>query len=176
MKIKMTALIFILLLIIPSPSLHAKSNVRVEVSDDLAENFVLLVSFSAFLVISIPLYYLVYIPIQGSQASSDKYHDSRAARLKAKDNVPDMVVKEVGQDEKGNPQVRLEDPNDAENFALLIWPEHKHNPATGFAEGKRIRFQPSHQGSGWLLRDESGAALAFIPVDDIQQENHSTLF
>jgi len=176
LKQKITALICALLLIIPAASLHAGSKVRVEVSDDIAENFVLSASVGALLVISIPLYYLAYFSIQSSQASSDKYHQSQAARLKAKNDVPDMEVKEVGEDEKGNPQVRLQDPNNPENYAILIWPERKNNPAAYFQQGTVIHFQPSVEGSGWLLRDDTGAALAFIPVDAAQQENYSILF
>jgi len=175
-KQKITLFICYLLLINPIAPLCAQSKVRVEVSDDIAENLVLLTSVSALLVISIPLYYLVYLPIQGSQASSNKYHDGRAARLKAKANVPDMEVKEVGEDEKGNPQVKLQDPNNPKNYAVLIWPERKNNPTTAFQEGTLIRFQPSAQGSGWLLRDDSDTALAFIPAEDFQGENHSDLF
>jgi len=175
-KQRITACLCALLLIIPSAPLSAKSHVTVEASEDIVANLVLLTSVSALLVISIPLYYLVYLPIQGSQASSNKYHDGRAARLKAKANVPDMEVKEVGEDEKGNPQVRLQDPNNPENYAVLMWPERKNNPTTAFQEGTLIRFQPSAQGSGWLLRDDSDTALAFIPAEDFQGENHSDLF
>jgi len=175
-KQKIAALSCALLLLISTSSLHAESKVRVEASDDLMENLVLSASASALFVISIPFYYLVYRSLQASQASLDKYHDSRAARLKAKNDVPDMEVKEVGEDEKGNPQVRLQDPNNPENYAVLIWPERKNNPTANFQEGDLIHFQPSAQGSGWLLRDDTGTALAFIPVDITRNETYSTLF
>jgi len=169
---KIATKFFMLLLIFHPISLHAESDVHVNVSDDLAENFMLMASFSAFLVISIPIYYLVYRPLE---AASDKYHDSRATRLKAKNNVPDMEVKEIGEDEKGHPQVRLQDPHNPQNYVILIWPDSQNNPASGFQEGQHIRFQPSAQRSGWLLRDDN-KTLAFIPVTDMQHENYSTLF
>jgi len=173
LKQSIRALICAVLLVISSTSLYAESKVRVDVSDDLVENFVLSVSLSAFLVISIPIYYLIYRPLE---AASDKYHDSRAARLKAKNNVPDMEVKEISEDENGQRQVHLQDPNDPENFAILIWPNRKENPSSGFQKGEHITFQSSPQRSGWLLRDNKGTAMAFLPVDTMQQENYSSAF
>jgi len=172
-KQSITALICAVLLVISSASLYAESKVRVDASDDLVENFAISVSLSAFLVIIIPIYYLIYRPLE---ATSDKYNDSRAARLKAKNNVPDMEVKEISEDENGQRQVHLQDPNDPENFAILIWPNRQENQPSGFQKGEFITFQASPQRSGWLLRDNKGAAMAFLPVDAMQQENYSSAF
>jgi len=163
---RITALVCALLLIIPTTALRAGED----------EPFIEGVSISSGLVVLISIYFVVSIPLAASEASSDRYYESKAARRKAKANIPDMEVKEVGETENGEPQVRLQDPNNPENYAVLMWPTRKNNPTSVFQEGALIRFQPSDQGSGWLLRDNTGIALAFIPLIDNRVENHRTLF
>jgi len=166
---KLAILVCILLLAIPAVPLYAG-----EPSDNPVENFSMGVSLSAFFIVSIPIYIIVSRPLE---EVSDKYDESKAARRsKAKDRIPDMEVKEIGEDEQGNPHIHLQDPDNPENFAILSWLKHKNNPTTRFQQGKIIVFQPSAYGSGWLLRDDTGMALAFIPAIDNMTENHSALF
>jgi len=98
------------------------------------------------------------------------------ARRSADDTIPDMDVKAVGEDEHGDLRVHLQVPDTPEHTITLTWQQRGDNPAASFREGQRIAFQPSPQASGWLLRDDTGTALAFIPVQDSAAENHSALF
>jgi len=41
---------------------------------------------------------------------------------------------------------------------------------------QQLSFKPSLQASGWLLQDNSGTALAFIPTNSNATKNHSALF
>jgi len=110
-------------------------------------------------------------------ASADTQQpDGAKSRRNADDKLPDMEVKQVNEDDNGNPRVYLQVPNHPEQNIRLIWQKSTHNPTAAFREGSMISFKPSPQGSGWLLHDGSGAALAFVPVEDNASANHSALF
>jgi len=123
---------------------------------------------------------IVFSPV----AISEKMHDlstrssdcNCSSRRSAADSVPDMEVKQIVQDEGGIARVRLQAPDNPDIFATLSWPGQQDNPAAGFREGHMVSFQPSPQASGWLLRDEAGTALAFVPVEGMMRENHLSVF
>jgi len=114
----------------------------------------------------------------GSLARASTRSDPQApkSRRSAEGNIPDMEIKEVDEDENGGRRVHLQAPDNPEHTITLIWQQREDNPTSGFREGARIAFQPSPQASGWLLRDDTGTALSFIPVAGNAAENHSALF
>jgi len=124
-------------------------------------------------VAAVSTFFIVY---RSLETSVSRFHKNQKTRQKVEDNIPDMEVKEVGEDEEGNPQVKLQDPNNPRNYAVLSWPKHRNNPAMRFQQDQLIAFKPSDQGSGWLLQDNNGIALAFIPLAHNLAENHRALF
>jgi len=110
-------------------------------------------------------------------------HGVRRRKLQA--NIPDMLVKEIHYDENnGKWQMRLEDPNNPENYAILtkhFWPnnrpEKEANPIVYLQEGERVVFEKGEKiTSGWLLYDDTGKKIGYAVPDDVQLENYSTPF
>lgn len=133
---------------------------------------VLVTSVSAALVVSGPLF-LSAAGVRKAADMSGGHRDGRARRATA-GNLPDMRVKSVGTNAEGGRQVALEDPANPENTAMLQWPKRNDDPAAGFNEGTLVAFQPSPQGTGWMLRNPQGAALAFVPTIEAADESRTS--
>ncbi|AMV06569.1 hypothetical protein AC028_06825 [Xanthomonas citri pv. aurantifolii] len=89
-----------------------------------------------------------------------------ASRRKAHaGKLPPMRVQAVDTLPAGARQVRLQDPQQAENTAVLQWQARQDDPAAGFHVGDMVTFQPSPVGSGWTVHAEQGRALAFVPTE-----------
>jgi len=114
---------------------------------------------------------------------SEKLHDLSTRtdcdcpppRRNAADNVPPMEVKDVGLDENDIARVHLQAPDNPEMSATLTL-SGREAIAAGFREGHLVSFHPSPQASGWLLRDDTGTWLAFVPTEGAARENHAALF
>jgi len=121
---------------------------------------------------------VIVSPVLLSMWASDDTHqpDRAKSHRNADGKLPDMEVKQVNEDENSNPRVYLQVPNHPEQNISLIWQKSTHNPTASFREGSMISFKPSAQGSGWLLHDDSGTALAFVPTEGNAPANHSALF
>jgi len=167
---ELTALACALALAVPVVPAHAGEDVN------SSEFYAVSTSVAVSLIVASP-FLLASQGVQKLQeASAGSNHHRPKSRHSADDDIPDMNVKEVDRDENGDPRVHLEVPDNPEHTITLIWHGREDNPAAGFREGARIAFQPSPQASGWLLRDDTGTALGFIPVLDNAAENHSALF
>ncbi|OQP83657.1 hypothetical protein IA54_018930 [Xanthomonas phaseoli pv. syngonii LMG 9055] len=79
--------------------------------------------------------------------------------------LPPMRVQAVGTLPAGARQVRLQDPQQAENTAVLQWQARQDDPAAGFHVGEMVTFQPSPAGSGWTAHTRPGKALVFVPTE-----------
>lgn len=139
-----------------------------------SEASVLVTGFSAFMVVSGPLF-LSAAGVRGaadmSKESSER-RDGKARRVSA-GPLPDMQVKSIGTAEDGGRTVALEDPANPDNTARLQWPKRQDDPAAGFAVGAKVAFQPSAKGSGWMLRNDAGTALAFVPTIEAADESRT---
>ncbi|UAU34154.1 hypothetical protein [Xanthomonas campestris] len=106
-------------------------------------------------------------PYFASQAIRDRSGNKRAGtvapmRVEAVETLPD-----------GARQVRLQDPQQADNAALLRWQARQDDPAAGFHVGQMVSFQPTPAGSGWLVHAPQGEPLAFLPTDEAAASNSS---
>jgi len=169
---KLTALVCALALAVPVvPAAHAGEGVNSsEASVLMTSSLVSMVVAAPFVLVSEGAEKLANASAGSNRQSSGK------SRRSADDTLPEMEVKEVGADENGDPRVHLQVPDTPEHTVTLTWPQREDSPAAGFREGQRIAFQPSPQASGWLLRDDTGTTLGFIPVADSAAEQHSALF
>jgi len=116
------------------------------------------------------------------QAEKER-HEIRRRKLQA--NIPDMVVKQINYDESnGKWQMRLEDPNNPENHAILtqhFWPKNRPDRDTdsivNLQEGDKVVFgEGSLLSRGWLLYDDSGKKIGYAVPDDVQLDNYSEQF
>ncbi|MCC8626089.1 hypothetical protein [Xanthomonas vesicatoria] len=126
---------------------------------------------SAILVISAPYFVslaLGHSAMAGSEALGDASHKASAGPL------PPMRVKSVEKTTDGGCEVQLQDPEKADNTALLRWPAREDDPATGFRVGETVTFQPSPAGAGWTVQSPQGQALAFVPTAESAAQNSST--
>jgi len=158
---------------------------------------------SAFIVLS-PLYlsfFPFYLSAKELELKSENRRDRRErrerdnakrreeeeVRRKAQMNVPNMVVKEIiiTLNEYGIEtwQIRLEDPTNQENYAVLTrysWPETRKNrnafPEEKLQQGDRIVFEVTELGNGWYIYDDRGEKITYIPVSDVQLESFSEKF
>ncbi|MCL7714917.1 hypothetical protein [Stenotrophomonas mori] len=135
---------------------------------------VLISGYSAVMVVSGPL----FLSAAGARGAADLSSDSRErrderARRIGAGPLPDMRVNSVATADDGGRRVTLEDPQNAENTATLQWPKREDDPAAGFSEGAMVAFQPSPQGSGWMVRDDTGTALAFVPTIQTADESRT---
>jgi len=169
---KLTPLACVLALAVPViPSLtHAGEGID---SSGMAS---MMISLAPSVIVSAPLSAVSWSLGKLHDASSASKHHSQKSRRSADDRLPDMEVKEVGTDEHGAPRVQLAVPGQPDHTITLIWPAREDNPAAGFQQGTLVSFQPSPLASGWLLRDDTGTALAFLPLTENASEAHSTLF
>jgi len=107
-------------------------------------------------------------------------HEARRQKLQA--NIPDMLVKQINYDESnGKWQMRLEDPNNPENHAILT--QHfqpKNRPDKGVVtlqEGDKVVFgEGCLLSGGWLLYDDSGKQIGYAVPDNVQLDNYSEQF
>ncbi|MCW4455755.1 hypothetical protein OK348_13265 [Flavobacterium sp. MXW15] len=134
----------------------------------------LVVASSVVLVVSGP----VFLSAAGVRKAGDASRESREGddgkpRRISAGPIPDMQVKSVDSNEDGGRRVALEDPADPRNTATLQWPQRQDDPAALFSVGQTVAFTPSPQGSGWMLRAEDGAALAFVPTAQAAADSHS---
>jgi|GEM_PF-1815930 len=166
---KIIVLVYMLILAFPATAGDWYIPERLNSSETLAV-------VSIISVVSVPMY-LSEVKRESEQKVQERERKKIYNEVRSKaPHVPDMVVKEVGQDENGHPHVRLEDPNNPEViFAVLTWPNRTDNSAAGFRVGRRIRFQSSDQGSGWFLRDRK-QTLAFVPVDALRYTGSSFFY
>lgn len=58
---------------------------------------------------------------------------------------------------------------EAGESAKLAWPYREDDPTTGFVVGEVVNFQASPGGTGWLVRNQAGDALAFAPIAEAAQ-------
>jgi len=131
--------------------------------------------------------------IEESKPATRRYRREQKARReerlrKLQENVPDMLVKEIHYDENnGKWQMRLEDPDNPENYAVLrtrFWPNNRPakevKPIIYLQEGDRVIFEkPENKAEGrssWFLYDDMGNKIGYAVPDDVQLENYSTPF
>jgi len=144
---------------------------------------------SALSVIS-PLILSMYIKDEMKESTSETKRYRRAERerhearqRKLQTAMPDMLVKEIYYDESnGLWQMKLEDPNNPENYAILekhFQPDHRPDNDThsivNLQEGDKVVFGEGSLG-GWLLYDETGKKIGYAVPDDVQLESYSDPF
>lgn len=94
-----------------------------------------------------------------SEASSRSGQEPRAAAL------PAMKVTAVRTAADGGREVELVAHHEGKDeTSTLRWPKRNDDPAAAFRIGETVVFEPSSEGSGWMLQDEDGIHLAFVPT------------
>ncbi|HHZ26806.1 TPA: hypothetical protein HH294_14035 [Xanthomonas vasicola pv. zeae] len=83
-------------------------------------------------------------PLAASTAVAESRREARAGKL------PPMRVEAVDTLPAGARQVRLQEPQQAENTAVLQWQVRQDDPAAGFHVGEIVTFQPGRW--QWLDR------------------------
>jgi|GEM_PF-2727272 len=115
-----------------------------------------------------------------SKRNDDKTKNEKTGvkqRHTANDIIPAMAVKNIAKNENDQPFVFLENPNDAKQHITITWQKNeKINPAAEFRKDTMISFKPSTQKTGWLLQDDRGQDVAFMPLPDNLSDNHSQTF
>ncbi|KLD71422.1 hypothetical protein [Xanthomonas pisi] len=106
-------------------------------------------------------------PLTASEIVGEHRREPRAGKL------PAMRVETVETLPAGARQVRLQDPQQADNTALLRWPARQDDPTAGFHVGETVSFQPSPAGAGWTVQSPQGEALAFVPTAESAAHNSS---
>lgn len=79
--------------------------------------------------------------------------------------LPPMKVKAVRTRSDGGREVELFAEDEPAKTATLAWPARPDNPAEGFVVGQTVDFKPSAGGAGWIMRNRTGKALAFVPTN-----------
>ncbi|MEA9581184.1 hypothetical protein VC218_20515 [Xanthomonas nasturtii] len=125
---------------------------------------------SAILVISAP--YFVSLALGHSAMAGSEALDHASNKASA-GPLPPMRVKSVEKTTDGGCEVQLQDPEKADNTALLRWPAREDDPAAGFRVGETVTFQPSPAGAGWTVQSPQGQALAFVPTAVSAAQNSS---
>jgi len=79
--------------------------------------------------------------------------------------LPPMKVTAVRTHDDGGREVELvANVQGKDEVSTLRWPRRDDDPAAAFRVGQTVTFKPSTEGAGWMLRDEGGADLAFVPT------------
>ena len=87
----------------------------------------------------------------------------KAAKLRALP-LPDMTVRAVTTTDAGHRRVELATAGNPANQATLLWSLRQDDPAAHFAVGQTVAFTLNAKGTGWMLRADDGAVLAFVPA------------
>jgi len=165
-----------------SPVQASKSNSYRSI-DDL-QSSVFLSSLVSAAILVMPVVFSKEAVDDSIKASSKGSAESKAQRCEKPccgQPLPEMVVQQIGYDDKGQRQVIFAMADNPQHHLTLLWllPHYDKNlpdPAAGFVVGQAVSFQPSTQFSGCLLHDESGAALAFVPAANAVPGHYSEIF
>jgi|GEM_PF-866619 len=127
---------------------------------------------------------------QQKERNRAKKREEEEIKRKAQMNVPDMVVKEIiitppiAPFQKATWKIHLEDTDNPENnVILMIYFSPDYQPVPGdnipigrIQEGDRVTFETSPRLNGWMLYNDAGERLTFVPVNDVQLESFSEQF
>lgn len=105
-------------------------------------------------------------PLMLSMSASTALSDGSApADRKPGDTLPPMQVTAVRTTAGGGREVELVAHRDGKDeTSVLRWPHRNDDPAAAFHVGQTVTFKPSTEGGGWMLQDEAGTQLAFVPT------------
>lgn len=79
--------------------------------------------------------------------------------------LPPMQVTAVRTTTDGGREVELvAHQQGKDETSTLRWPHRDDDPAAAFRVGQTVTFKPSGEGGGWMLHDEGGAELVFVPT------------
>ena len=106
-------------------------------------------------------------PLMLSMSASTAISDSSARpdRKPHADTLPPMEVTAVRTTAAGEREVELVAHQDGKDeTSVLRWPRREDDPAAAFRVGQTVTFKPSTEGGGWMVQDDAGAQLAFVPT------------
>ena len=100
-----------------------------------------------------------------SAGTALSYTSAQAGRPPRAATLPPMQVTAVRTTAAGEREVELVAHRDGKDeTSVLRWPQRKDDPAAAFRVGQTVTFKPSTEGGGWMLQDEAGTQLAFVPT------------
>ena len=103
----------------------------------------------------------------------DETDDVAVGRNKAGPRPP-LKVTGVEPQANGDIHIAVEVVGEPGQHGVLNWPARADNPAKALHAGNILAFAPSDGGAGWLVRDEGGQLLAFLPTESALQNVMST--
>ena len=127
--------------------------------------------FSAALAIGIPMF--ASIGLVGSAVGGVSNAIDASSRGHAGSRPP-MKIKAVRTQPDGGRQVELIDPEAiGAEPATLTWPRQESDPAEAFVVDDTVAFEVSPGGAGWLVRNEGGNVLTFVPTAESAEHARS---
>jgi hypothetical protein len=106
-------------------------------------------------------------PLMLSMSASTALSDSSAAadRKQGAATLPPMQVTAIRTTADGGREVELVAHHEGKDeTSVLRWPRREDDPAAAFRVGQTVTFKPSTDGGGWMVQDDAGAQLAFVPT------------
>jgi len=113
--------------------------------------------------------------VESTRGGGDETEQDVVDRTKAGPRPP-LKVTGVDPQANGDIHVAVEVVGRPGQHGVLNWPAREGNPAEALRTGDVLAFKPSDEGSGWLLNDQGGQSLAFLPTEAAQQSVMSTLW
>jgi hypothetical protein len=154
----------------------ASSPVAAQDSTDKSVSYGMAGSVLSVAVITAPIW-LTVAGFEGSAKGSERRSKGKhegAGKAGAKAGpLPPLTVEKVEQQPDGGCKVSLKNPEAPNDLAVVQWPARADTAAPAVKEGDVLAFTPTETGSGWMVADAKGTALAFMPTTDAAASNLS---
>lgn len=153
----------------------ASSPVAAQDSTEQSVSYGMVGSVLSVAVITAPIW-LTVAGFEGSAKGSERRnkgkHEGGKAGTKA-GPLPPLTVEKVEQQPDGGCKVSLKNPEAPDDLAVVQWPARADTAAPAVKQGDVLAFTPTETGSGWMVADAKGTALAFMPTTDAAASNLS---
>lgn len=130
-------------------------------------------SFASVVVVTSP----VWLSVGASMMAAEDMGKARQKKGEARkaEPMPPLTVEKVEARPDGAVDVTLRNPN-SPDLAVVQWPARENNPGTTIKVGDVLDLTPSKAGSGWVVANKEGAALAFMPTPDAAENQMSEAY
>ncbi|WP_367344922.1 hypothetical protein [Stenotrophomonas bentonitica] len=121
----------------------------------------------------------IWLTVAGFKASAEGSERRSAAKREGAGKqgkagpLPPLTVEKVEQQPDGGCKVSLKNPEAPNDLAVVQWPARADTATPAVKQGDVLAFTPTETGSGWMVADTKGTALAFMPTTDAAASNLS---